>query len=171
MISLDKHDSKSLKHAFLIVQFDSDDFAIPISQIEKIVEYTREIKKIYFNESFLDSLNNQSTLIPVLNLRKYLQCPKENFILTPQSRILFIKSNQIDFSVGVGCDAIRGVFLNVSELKFDPEEANLHSQHKCFKFDSVVKINTKNYPVLDLKKVINFQLVKSLQENNLSEKT
>lgn len=161
MIELGDMDLKYQNNLYLIVRLDSVELAVPIDQIDGIKQFTKEIQK---ESTHLDlgryHFNNHS--IPIINLKKYLGCPDPFFTHTFQSRIVILTSLISNLTIGVGFEAIRGIFHNVKKgLQINKTLSN-GSNLNCFNLDSCIRINSKVYPILDLKKLIDFSYLKKL---------
>lgn len=176
MVSLDIETYGNKDDGFLIVKLDPNEFLVPIKQIDGIGEFDNEFQKNKNPELGLGSYLNQNKNIPILNLKKYLHCPKAVFVPTLQSRILFLSSSEaIDsnfdiITVGFGFDAIIGFYCDItSSRKLKPPKNN-STELKCFQINSCIEMNSKIYPILDLRKLLDFSSLKSLLKDYLPEK-
>jgi hypothetical protein len=159
MLSLD-NEARSNIEAFLIIEIDLIEFAVPLAQLDKLGKFNDEFTDKIESEFCLGNYRQQKELIPILNLKKYLRCPVENFIQTPQSRILFLRYLEKKFkifdteSVGIGVDAIVGLYRGVGLECIKKTKSFNTKELQCFQINSSVEINSKIYPILDLIKVL-----------------
>ncbi|MFX0014883.1 MAG: hypothetical protein ACFFB2_00210 [Promethearchaeota archaeon] len=168
-------DANKHEKEILVIKFNSTEFVVFITQIDGIAEFDDRFKKNENVDLWLGKYYNQTKIIPVLNLKKYLHCPKVVFIPTLQSRILFlsysagISPSSDSLIIGVGIDSITGFFPSTAfEGKIDMGNI-LSPELKCFKIHSYIQINTKKYPYLDLKKLLDFSSLKSILEQLKTE--
>ncbi|MFX1507357.1 MAG: chemotaxis protein CheW [Promethearchaeota archaeon] len=159
MVSLD-NETRSNEEAFLIIKIDLIEFAIPITQLDKVGEFDNEFLDKMESEFRLGNYREKNELIPIINLKKYLQCPVENFHQTPQSRILFLRYSDETIeifdtkSVGIGVDAIIGLYRGVAIERIRKTKSFATKELRCFQINSSVQVNSKIYPILDLIKVL-----------------
>ncbi len=175
MVSLDVK-SFNKKKAYLIVKLDSNEFAVSVRQIDGIVEFNNKFQERKKSEFYLGNYHIQAKIIPIINLKKYLHCPKSVFVTTLQSRILFLSSSEetsLDsntMTVGLGIDAIIGFYPDkTSEGEMNSENL-ISSELNCFQINSYIEINSKTYPILNLKKLLDFSQLEKLLEDYLPEK-
>ncbi len=175
MVSLDiePHDNNK---AYLIVKIDLNEFAISIVQIDGVGEFDNEFHNNADFEYCLGNYHNQNRIIPILNLKKYLRCPFDNFDQTSQSRILFLRySEKIirklgTINVGFGVDAIIGLYHAVTSERIRNIKDDISEELNCFQINSYVEINSKLYPILDLRMLLDFTSLKNTLEQLLPEK-
>ncbi|UCE13242.1 MAG: chemotaxis protein CheW [Candidatus Heimdallarchaeota archaeon] len=162
MSELDEEPLKIQSNLFLVVKLDSTELAVPIDQIDGISDFVREMLEDTINLSLgRYYLNNQS--IPILNLKKYLDCPDPFFTHTLQSRIVFLTSLNRNLTIGIGFEAICGIFRNISETtQRKSEDRSNSSTLSCFNLDSYIKDNSKVYPILDLEKLVDFSHLRNI---------
>ena len=150
---------KSNEEAFLIIKIDLIEFAVPLAQIDKVGEFNDEFLNKMESGFRLGNYREQKELIPVLNLKKYLRCPIEDFIQTPQSRILFLRNSEKIFEIfainriGIGVDAIVDLYRGVILERIRKNRSFVTEELQCFQINTSVEINSKIYPILDLIKV------------------
>ena len=159
MISLHTN-TRSTSERFLIVEIDLNQFAVPIAQLDKIGEFNTEFQNKSELDLCLGNYRDQNENILILNLKKYLRCPNEEFVRTVQSRILFLKysektTNRFDtINIGVGVDAVVGMYHAITSEKIRNTKRFAIKDLQCFQISSSVEINSKIYPILNLRKVI-----------------
>ncbi|MFX1282670.1 MAG: chemotaxis protein CheW [Promethearchaeota archaeon] len=162
--------------AYLVVKVDSNEFTLSINQIHGIGEFNNEFQEELESGFYLGNFHLHARIIPVINLKKYLNCPNSDFVLTIQSRILFISSTKETILssktmiVGLGVDAILGFYRYKTSGKEIKSEGNLSSEANCFRMNSYIEINSKIYPLLNLKKLLDFSQLEKLLEDYLPEK-
>ena len=159
MVSLDK-DVRTADESYLIVEIDSIKFAVQLAQIDRVEEFDTEFQNKTEIEFCIGNYREQNEDILILNLKKYLRCFNEEFIITLQSRILFLRYSEKTIEkfdvikVGVGVDAIVNMYHTVALDKIRKTERFGTEELQCFQIDSSVEINSKIYPILDLTKVL-----------------
>ena len=159
MVSLDK-DKRSTDEPYLIIEIDLIEFAVPLAQLDRVGEFNIEFQNNTEPGFYIGKYREQNEDILILNLKKYLRCPNEEFIQTLQSRILFLRYSEKTIkkfdtvNLGVGVDAIVSVYHMVALEKIRETERFVTQELKCFQINSSVEINSKIYPILDLTKVL-----------------
>lgn len=175
MVSLDVK-SFNKKKAYLIVKLDSNEFSVSVRQIDGIGEFNNKFQERKRSEFYLGNYYIHTKIIPIINLKKYLHCPKSVFVTTLQSRILFLSSSEetsLDsntMTIGLGIDAIIGFYPDETSEGETNSEILISSELNCFQINSYIEINSKTYPILNLKKLLDFSQLEKLLEDYLPEK-
>ncbi|UCG02497.1 MAG: chemotaxis protein CheW [Candidatus Heimdallarchaeota archaeon] len=171
--SIPTHNSNK---AFLIIKMDLMEFAVPITQVDGIVEFDNEFHENTESEFCLGKYYNQNKVIPILNLKSYLHCPSKTFNQTTQSRILFlrctekIKHSLDTINIGFGVDALVGMYHTATSERGKKTQLEVSEELKCFEINSYVKINATLYPILDLIELLDLTSLKGTLEQLLPEK-
>lgn len=175
MVSLDGEAFRNYNDAFLIVRLDSDELAISVEQIDMIGEFDNSFQRKIGSKFGLGSYHIQNRVNPVINLKKYLGCSNQDYVPTPQSRILFLSGLDGKMSIfkkitfGISIDAVIGFYKEISSRK-KVESTNYFSPRlQCFQIYSCFQINSKIYPIVDLKQLLDFSLLKRLLKQYLPE--
>ncbi|MFX1516009.1 MAG: hypothetical protein ACFFC6_06845 [Promethearchaeota archaeon] len=152
--------TRSTSERYLIVEINLIQFVVPLAQLDRIEEFDTEFQNGSELEFYLGDYRDQNENILVLNLKKYLRCPNEEFVRTVQSRILFLRYSEKTFNrfdtinIGVGVDAVIDMYHAVTCEKIKNAKTFATEDLQCFQISSSVKINSRIYPILDLIKVL-----------------
>lgn len=149
-------------HDFLKIRLNSTEFAIAIRSIDGIAKYSFDIPESPISDLFLGNYSKGDNIIPIFNLKKYLNCKNPSFMPTSQSRILFVDDRNTNIKVGFGISTILSFYRNLTTIQETTADLNATPDLKCFQIESKVIIDAKSIPVLDLKRLINFFLLRNL---------
>lgn len=102
----------------------------------------------------ISTYKRQNQDIPVINLKKYLNCKDQSFILTSQTRIIYFHKPKSKTTIGVVFDEI----LGFSEMK--PKDIKrervlkIPEKLKCFRIEFQIKLRDRYIHLLDLSKIV-----------------
>ncbi|MFX0185610.1 MAG: chemotaxis protein CheW [Candidatus Hodarchaeota archaeon] len=162
MTSNPKNNFSKKSSDFLKIRLNSTEFVIDIRSIDGIAEYSFNILESPIPDLFLGNYSKGGNIIPIFNLKKYLNCKNSSFLPTTQSRILFIDDRNLDIEVGFGISAILSFYRNLKPIQIVKTDLDAIPDLKCFQIESKVIINTNSIPILDLKRLIDLSLLKNL---------
>jgi purine-binding chemotaxis protein CheW len=115
----------------------SEEYAIPIENIQEIVQIPERITKVPNSEqSIIGIMNLRDKILPLASLRKLFGFPEEK--LTEQSRIVVLSMGSL--SVGIVVDSVREV-LRVSESLIEPVPSIILKDEKNFEISEICRLN------------------------------
>jgi len=115
----------------------SEEYAIPIENIQEIVQIPERITKVPNSEqSIIGIMNLRDKILPLASLRKLFGFPEEK--LTEQSRIVVLSMGSL--SVGIVVDSVREV-LRVSESLIEPVPSIILKDEKNFEISEISRLN------------------------------
>jgi len=151
-----------------------EEYAIPIDNIQEIVQIPEHITKIPNTEkSIIGMMNLRDKILPLANLRSLFQMSQKE--LSEQSRIMVLSLGNL--SVGVAVDSVREV-LRVPESLIGPipailieDEANSEIKEVCRLDDgqrlvSIISVSNL-FKRKDIKEALNASKDESAMEQNL----
>lgn len=131
-----------------------NEFLISTDQIDGISEYIDVKRQTEFPIFVISIYKRQNQHIPVINLKKYLNCEDQSFIKTSQTRILFFHNPRNKTTIGVVFDEIVGYNEVRSEDIKKERISRIPDALKCFQIEFQIKLNDKFIHLLDLNKLI-----------------
>jgi len=115
----------------------SEEYAIPIENIQEIVQIPERITKVPNSEqSIIGIMNLRDKILPLASLRKLFGFPEEK--LTEQSRIVVLSLRGL--SVGIVVDSVKEV-LRVPESLIEPVPSIILKDEKNFEISEICRLN------------------------------
>lgn len=139
-----------------MIRVGAVNFALYTNQIDGIAEYSCEISDSPISDLSLGNYSKGERNIPIINIKKYLNCKDPIFMHTSQTRIIFVSDRNANHNVGFGVDAILGFYRNLTPLRIQRSDLDFNSNLKCFQIEFKVIIDAKSVPILDLSSLIDF---------------
>jgi chemotaxis signal transduction protein len=156
MVSIYRNTIKNPLYNFLMIRLDLVNFALYTNQIEGIAEYSFDVSESPISDLFLGNYSKGEEAIPIMNIRKYLNCKNPYFELTSQARIIFVRDRNANNYVGIGVNAILGFYPNLTPLNIQRSDLDSNPDLECFQIKFKVIVGTKSVPILDLESLIDF---------------
>ena len=114
-----------------------EEYAIPIENIQEIVQIPEHITKVPNSEqSILGIMNLRDKILPLASLRRLFGFPEEQ--LTEQSRIVVLSMENL--SVGIVVDSVKEV-LRVPESVIEPVPSIILKDEKDFEITEICRLN------------------------------
>jgi purine-binding chemotaxis protein CheW len=114
-----------------------EEYAIPIENIQEIVQIPEHITKVPNSEqSILGIMNLRDKILPLASLRRLFGFPEEQ--LTEQSRIVVLSIENL--SVGIVVDSVKEV-LRVPESVIEPVPSIILKDEKDFEITEICRLN------------------------------
>jgi len=114
-----------------------EEYAIPIENIQEIVQIPEHITKVPNSEaSIIGIMNLRDKILPLASLRKLFGFPEEE--LTEQSRIVVLSMGNL--SVGIVVDSVKEV-LRVAESLIEPVPSIILKDEKDFEIAEICRLN------------------------------
>ena len=114
-----------------------EEYAIPIENIQEIVQIPEHITKVPNSEqSILGIMNLRDKILPLASLRRLFGFPEEQ--LTEQSRIVVLSMGNL--SVGIVVDSVKEV-LRVPESVIEPVPSIILKDEKDFEITEICRLN------------------------------
>ena len=114
-----------------------EEYAIPIENIQEIVQIPEHITKVPNSEqSILGIMNLRDKILPLASLRRLFGFPEEQ--LTEQSRIVVLSMENL--SVGIVVDSVKEV-LRVPESVIEPVPSIILKDDKDFEITEICRLN------------------------------
>jgi purine-binding chemotaxis protein CheW len=115
----------------------NEEYAIPIENIQEIVQIPEHITKVPNSEqSIIGIMNLRDKILPLASLRKLFGFPEEK--LTEQSRIVVLSLRGL--SVGIVVDSVKEV-LRVPESLIEPVPSIILKDEKNFEISEICRLN------------------------------
>jgi hypothetical protein len=150
------------KNSFLIVKLDSSEFALRIPSIDGIGEFLLDESEVINSQLLMGHLKLGGKEIPVLNLKKYLNCLNPTFISSPQDRILLYTDKIANLTIGIAFNSINGYNRDLPIDNLNKDDLDMLSELECYQLRTKVIIGEKSIPILEFERIINSLDVKNL---------
>ncbi len=136
------------------MKLGSNEFLISADQIDGISEFTGIEREGEFPMFVISTYTRQNQHIPVINLKKYLDCKEQSLIQTSQTRIIYFHKPKSKTTIGVVFDEILG-FNEIKPKDIKKERVlNTPEKLKCFRIEFQIKLKDKYIHLLDLRKIV-----------------
>lgn len=149
-------------NSFLIVKLDSSEFAININSIDGISELNLIESEILNTQLLMGYLELGGKNIPVLNLRKLLNCMTPIFHFCSQDRILLFTDKKVNQTVGIAFNSIIGYNRDLQIRNLNKDDLEMFKELECYKVRKKVIIDEKSIPILEFEQLISSLAIKNL---------